>query len=194
VVLPLAEELCLYVVPPALLGFPVVFPRKILITLVHISMRVVYLDPGTLGIALIVIGILLLISEVVVPGFFIAIPGTVITVLGLIGAIEPSFLESKWTPLVMLMVAIPTFFGTIYFYKKFGPTAPPITTVATSLAGKTGKVTSEIDPDSLKGKVKIEHQLWSAIADTPIPVGARVEVVDSEGVHVRVKIIEEEKT
>ena len=145
------------------------------------------MDPGTLGITLIIVGVLLLISEVVVPGFFIAIPGTVILVLGAIGVIEPGFLESKWTPLVVLIVAIPTFFATIMFYKKFGPTGPPITTVATSLEGKRGKVTAAIDPDSLKGKVKIETQVWSATADGPIPIGTVVEVVESKGVHVRVK-------
>ncbi|MCK4718640.1 MAG: NfeD family protein [Thermoplasmata archaeon] len=145
-----------------------------------------------LGIILIVFGIFMLISEVLAPGFFIAIPGTVMLALGLLGLVYPPALESWWTPLLVVGVGIPTFILTIEFYKKFGPVAPPITTSATSLKGKKGKVTVDIDMDSLKGKVKINNQIWSATSDHPISAGTEVEVVKSEGVHVTVRPVHQE--
>ena len=149
------------------------------------------MDPATIGVILIVLGIVMLISEVTIPGFFIAIPGTVLVVLGVIGIYAPSLFYSSWTPILILLIGVPTFIVTIFMYMKFGPTSEPVTTVAASLVGKEGKVTRAVDPDSLKGKVKIDHQIWSATADHTIPQGTKVRVVKSEGVHVVVEEIKE---
>jgi membrane protein implicated in regulation of membrane protease activity len=67
------------------------------------------------------------------------------------------------------------------------PPAPPETTVATSLIGKEGVVEVEVVSGSLKGKVRIANVVWSATSEQPIPVGTRVKVVRSEGVHVTVE-------
>ena len=63
----------------------------------------------------------------------------------------------------------------------------PETTVASSLLGKRGLVTREIEPGNLRGKVMIENDTWSATAETVIPVGTKVVVKSSEGVHVKVE-------
>ena len=52
-------------------------------------------------------------------------------------------------------------------------------------------VTVTVVPDSIRGKVKIGNESWSASAGEVIQVGAKVEVVSSEGVHVQVERIED---
>ncbi len=154
---------------------------------------VAVMDPTGIAVLLIVVGILMLIAEVTIPGFFIAIPGTVLLVLGVVGLMAPWVFYSTWTPVFILAVGVPTFIVTIMFYMKFGPTSPPVTTVASSLVGKTGVVTKEVRPDSLRGKVKIGSDVWSATSNRAIPAGTRVRVVRSEGVHVIVEPVEEAK-
>lgn len=48
------------------------------------------------------------------------------------------------------------------FVKKFTKTTENVHTNAYSVIGKTGIVTSDIDPISGKGQVKINNELWSA--------------------------------
>jgi membrane protein implicated in regulation of membrane protease activity len=50
-----------------------------------------------------------------------------------------------------------------------------------------GVVEVEVVPNSLKGKVRIDHDTWSATSGSLIPAGRRVKVVASEGVHVTVE-------
>ncbi|NYT11949.1 MAG: NfeD family protein [Methanomassiliicoccales archaeon] len=140
-----------------------------------------------LALAFIVIGVILLIAEAASPGTFLIVPGTVLLILGAIGLIEPDLLTSWWAPVVVAIILIPLTLLTIKGYQRLAPTAPPETTVASSLLGKQGLVTREIEPDSLKGKVMIENDTWSATAETVIQVGKRVVVKSSEGVHVKVE-------
>ena len=141
----------------------------------------------TLGAILFIIGVVMLISEVVTPGFFVAIPGTVMLVLGIIGYFVPEILTSAWTPVIVFVVGVPTFIATIYFYRRFGAPQPPTTTMGDSLKGKTALVTRDIEPDSIKGKVKVSNRIWSATSETDIPVGKKVVILKSEGVHLIVK-------
>ena len=52
---------------------------------------------------------------------------------------------------------------------------------------RTGTVVAATGPDSLKGKVRIGSDIWSARSDEPIEAGAEVVVVHAEGVHVKVE-------
>jgi membrane-bound serine protease (ClpP class) len=52
-----------------------------------------------------------------------------------------------------------------------------------TIVGAEGVVTSAIDP---VGTVQVRSELWTAVADTPIPVGTPVRVVAVEGVRLRV--------
>ncbi len=140
-----------------------------------------------LGLALLIIGILMVLAEVSAPGFFILVPATVLIVLGGMGLIAPDLLLQWYTPIIAAVVAIPTTFLTIKLYQRLAPPAPPETTVATSLIGKEGIVVTDVDPGSLKGKVRIENDTWSASADHVIKAGTKVRVSTSEGVHVVVE-------
>lgn len=141
----------------------------------------------SLGLILIIAGILLLISEAAVPDFFVAIPGGVLLVLGMIAVAFPNLLYSLWTPLIVVIIIIPLTYASIKFYQKISPPTKPTTTMTSSLVGKEGKVKKKVEPDELSGKVKIENQLWSATADQEIDEGKWVVVTESKGVHVVVK-------
>ncbi len=145
-----------------------------------------------LSIAFIVVGVVMLLIEAAAPGNFILVPATVLIILGVLGLVIPDFLVSLWAPVAAAVVLIPTTYITIKLYQRLAPPGPPETMVATSLIGTKGVVISEIRPNDLRGKVRIEHDTWSATSDTAIPVGRNVVVVASEGVHVTVKEIGEE--
>jgi membrane protein implicated in regulation of membrane protease activity len=152
------------------------------------------MEPTTLGLILIVAGIAMLIAEASAPGFFIAIPATVVLVLGIFGLIAPEEMFFSWvSPLIAVIVAIPMTIVSIYLYQRLAPPETPTTTVGTSLIGRHGLVTSEIIPNEISGKVKVENQEWSATAKTPIPAGSEVIVTESKGVHIIVEELKERR-
>jgi len=142
-----------------------------------------------LSLVFIVIGVLMLLLEISQPGSFLLVPATVLLALGAIGLIFPDLLLTVWSPIIAVIILVPTTLLTIKLYQRLAPPAPPETTVATSLIGKEGVVEMEVMPGTLKGKVRIANVTWSANSATPIPVGKRVKVVRSEGVHVTVEEI-----
>ena len=146
-----------------------------------------------LALAFVIIGVLMLLAELASPGAFIIVPATVLIVLGGVGLIYPDWLLSWWSPLIAVIVLVPMTLVTMKLYQNLAPPAPPETTVGTSLVGQVGVVVSEVRPNNLKGKVRIRHDTWSATSrSTIIPVGTRVLVTASEGVHVTVEMVPEE--
>jgi membrane protein implicated in regulation of membrane protease activity len=151
------------------------------------------IDESTIGLFLVVIAILMFILEATTPGFFIAIPGTVILILGIIGLAAPEMFFTWVSPVVALVISIPVTFVAIKLYQKLAPPEPPTTTVGTSLIGKRGMVLVEIKPKQITGKVEIENQTWSATAEKEIPVGTEIIIVESRGVHVVVEPIQDRR-
>jgi len=152
------------------------------------------MDSWVMGLIIMIVGLILLGVEVATPGqTFMAIPGTVAVVLGLISMMLGPWLFSQfwYAPVIAVAIAGPVTAVTIWGYKKLSKGHPPTTLVGDSLIGRQGIVTSEVIPDSIKGKVKIGNESWSATAEAMIPVGAKVEVVSSEGVHVQVERVED---
>jgi membrane protein implicated in regulation of membrane protease activity len=142
-----------------------------------------------LSLVFIVIGVLMLLLEISQPGSFLLVPATVLLALGGIGLVFPDLLLTVGSPIIAVIILVPTTLLTIKIYQRLAPPAPPETTVATSLIGKEGVVDVEVVPGTLKGKVRIANVVWSANSTTPISVGKRVRVVRSEGVHVTVEEI-----
>ncbi len=145
-----------------------------------------------IAIALIVVGAIFLSFEAFSPGAFMVIPGTVLIILGIVGLIFPDYLISWWSPAIAVAVAIPITLATTKLYQRLAVPEPPVTTVADSLIGKRGTVSVATEPGSMKGKVNIGSDIWSATSDEPIEAGTAVEIVHSEGVHVHVRRCEEE--
>jgi membrane protein implicated in regulation of membrane protease activity len=145
----------------------------------------------SVGLTLLVIGILMILAEVAAPGAFILVPATVLIILGAIGLVAPGVLISWWSPIIAVVILLPMTYVTMLLYQKLAPPAPPETTVATSLVGMTGVVEREVTPNVLTGKVRIAHDMWSATSAKTIPVGKKVVVKTSEGVHVTVEEVSE---
>ena len=144
-----------------------------------------------MALAFVIIGILMLLAEAASPGSFIIIPATVLLVLGGIGLVYEDFFITWYAPLTAVVVVAPMTVITIWMYQKLAPPAPPETTVATSLIGLKGVVEKDVIPHSMRGKVRIANDTWSATADKAIPAGTRIIVRSSEGVHVVVEELPE---
>lgn len=64
------------------------------------------MDPFIVAVILIIAGAAFLIFEAFSPGAFMVIPGTVLVIVGLIGAAFPDKLYTWWSPLAALVVAV----------------------------------------------------------------------------------------
>lgn len=139
-----------------------------------------------IGWAMIIIGLGLLIVEAAQPGFFVAVPGTTLIVLGTVTLLIPEFAQD-YAPAIIVATALVSSIVTITLYRKMAPGQKPLTTSMDILAGKEGIVIKTVRPDSIDGKVKIDNQIWSATGESVINEGKKVIVISSEGVHVKVK-------
>ena len=144
------------------------------------------LDAETVAIIFMVVGGILIMVEAFSPGVFILIPGTVLVILGIVGFFYPDFLFSVYSPVLAIAVAIPVTVGTIKLYQFLGTPELPTTVITESLIGKEGVVTAKTGSDSLRGKVRIDSEIWSAKSSEPIEVGTPVKVIKAEGIHVTV--------
>ncbi|MDR0508516.1 MAG: NfeD family protein [Candidatus Methanoplasma sp.] len=146
------------------------------------------MDPITIAIILMILGLVLLIIEALTPGFFAVVPGAVLVVMGLLIYFVDGILD-KWYLLVLAAIVV-TFVVTAITFKGYQILAkpePPTTTVASSLIGREGLVVTDVKPGNLKGKVKIGSDSWSATSEDLIVAGTEVVVYDAEGVHVKVR-------
>ncbi|MFY9717048.1 MAG: NfeD family protein [Thermoplasmata archaeon] len=143
-----------------------------------------------IGVALVGVGIALLASELVHPGALLFIPGTVLMVAGFLYLFSPSYLlDSPIGPSVVIVSALVATAIEIYYYRWVAPTHRPMSTTTVGLIGEEAVVLTAIVPDTLKGKVRVRSEIWSARALVPIPVGARVRIVAGEGVSVTVEVV-----
>ncbi len=143
-----------------------------------------------IGWVMIIAGIGLLVAESLHPGFFVAVPGTVLLVMGAVFILLPEIFD-QWSPVIMVITGLLASIATIIVYRRIASGQKPLSTSMDTLVGKKGMVVTDVEPGSITGKVKIENQIWSATSATAIPKGKEVEVIHSEGVHVNVtEIIE----
>ncbi|MBA1341368.1 MAG: hypothetical protein C5S40_04440 [ANME-2 cluster archaeon] len=143
-----------------------------------------------IGWVMIIVGIGLLVAESFHPGFFVAVPGTVLMVMGSVLILLPEIFD-QWSAVIMVITALIASIATIMMYRKIAPGQTPLSTSRDTLKDKIGKVTTDIEPGSITGKVKIDSQTWSATSESVITRGKKVKVIESEGVHVRVVEISE---
>jgi len=152
---------------------------------------VVPLEETALGWIMIVVGAVLLLIEAYSPGFFVAVPATVMVILGILLLLGVDILNSVTGVVVGVVIALVAAVVTVWFYGRLTPDASPTTISRDSLLGREGRVIRDLDPDTLSGKVAIGGTEWSARSlGGPLPVGAKVRVVRSEGVHI---VVEEVK-
>ena len=142
-----------------------------------------------IGLAFIIIGILLFLVEATMPGFLVAVPGTVLIALGILMSFD--IVSGIWLLPVGLVVGLGSLYGTVKFYQTFAPPDTPSEMSIRSYVGKTGKVTKAVSPDTASGKVRVDREEMRAITcdscNSDIAVGTIVEVVSAEGITLTVK-------
>jgi membrane-bound ClpP family serine protease len=149
------------------------------------------LDGMALGWLLIVFGAVLLLAEVHSPGFFAAVPATVMIVLGIMVLLGIDIYNSGWGAIVGVTAAIIAGGMTVWVYSRITPNESPTTISRDSLIGMEGRVKTRVDATTISGKVLIASTEWSARSTgSEIPPGKKVRVVDSQGVHI---VVEEVK-
>ena len=146
------------------------------------------------GILLIVVGIVLLAFELVHPGALLLIPGSILLVAGLLYLILPSvLLDSAIGPIAIVSAAVIAALIEIPYYRWVAPTHRPLSTTSGGLVGDEAIVIAPIVPGTLKGKVRVRSEVWSARSTMPIAAGTRVRIVHGEGVSVSVEPLEPPK-
>jgi len=145
------------------------------------------MDPVTIAMICIIIGAIFIIIEAFSPGAFMLVPGVIFVVIGIIGYFVDGFFESWQLPVMVVIVTVVTTVLTIKLYHFLAKPAPPETMVVESLIGRDGLVLTAVSPHSLRGKVKIGSDTWSATSEEPIADGVTVTVYAAEGVHVKVR-------
>ena len=141
------------------------------------------------GWLLIMAGTVFLLIEAASPGFFLAVPGTVLIILGILFVLGVDVFSSPAGVIIGVGVALAASLVTIWIYRRINPGEESPTTISRdSLLGKEGIVVKAVDQDSLSGKVQVAGQEWSARTEKgEIRPGTHVRVVRSEGVHVVVE-------
>lgn len=138
---------------------------------------------------LVILGTIFLLVEAATPGFFIAVPATVMIILGVLLLLGMDIFSSGLGIVVAVSITIIVSLLTVHLYRRLTPEGiPPVTVSRDSLVGMEGKVVRRVDPASISGKVAIGEQEWSARSERDvISEGARVRVIRSEGVHIVVE-------
>lgn len=135
-------------------------------------------------------GLFLIVIEIWVPGYFIAVPGGALFLGGALALGFPQLMfESAWAWFLWpLFLGIATV-ANLYFYKRWAPPGhAPLTMGTDSLPGEVGTVVHDVEPGQHgKGKVRIRGAVWSARSAAPIAKGAQIRVVTVESVYVIVE-------
>jgi len=149
---------------------------------------------ASFGIALIILGIILFAFELIHPGALLLIPGSILLVAGFLYLFLPDTLLDSWVgPFAIVLAAVVAGLVEIPYYRWVAPTHRPLSTTSGGLVGEEAIVITAVEPNNLRGKVRVRSEIWSARADRPIPAGTRVRIVHGEGVSVSVVPIEPPK-
>ncbi len=144
-----------------------------------------------IGITLVIAGIALLAFELIHPGALLLIPGSIVLVAGFLYLFAPNdLLDSYIGPVAIVIAAILGALIEIPYYRWVAPVHRPLSTTSAGLVGDEAVVITAVEPETLKGKVRIRSETWSARASQPIPAGTRVRVIHGEGVSLTVEPIE----
>ncbi len=158
-----------------------------LATVVAASVTTVTVN-DTIGILLVIGGVVLFGVELAHPGALLLIPGTIMIAAGLLYLFLPGLLlNTIFGPLIVVLAAVAAAIITVPFYRWVAPVHRPMSTTSAGLEGEVGVVIAPVVPDTLRGKVRVRSEVWSARANIPIAAGTRVRVLGGEGVSILVE-------
>ncbi len=140
-----------------------------------------------LGVLLIVLGIMLFALEIITPTFGgLALGGVIALVLGSIILISPNSPYGDISLQLIIPIALfsAAFFLTIAYLGVKAQLKKPITGIE-GMIGERGIAKTHINKKG--GKVFIHGEIWDAYSDEDIKKGEEVEVVDVEGLKLKVR-------
>jgi membrane-bound ClpP family serine protease len=147
-----------------------------------------FLDPAVLPWVLIISGAILLVIEATTPGFFMAVPGTAMIVLGFMAFAGAGIFASPVDIGIAVFAAFIAAVGSILIYRKMSPDQTPMTVNQDTIIKNTGIVTVTVVPDTISGKVDISGVIWSAKStDAILAPGTKIQVIAASGVHLTVE-------
>lgn len=124
-------------------------------------------------------GIVLLIAEVIAPGFFLMFIGAAAIATGLLSLLAPMGIPLELAVFAVLAVILVRVGGRRAYASKYDfSTDPLLNDRAGRLLGKVVTVVQPVDANS--GRVKVGDGEWSARGG-PAAVGDRVRIVDIDG-------------
>ena len=134
-------------------------------------------------------GIVLILTELAIPGFFVIWFGVGALVVALLTAIAPAIPIS-----VQLVIwAIASSAMVVLWFRVFNKTRAQTHagTADGDVIGETGLVVNDVAP-YIRGKVRFQRPIlgsdeWPCISDEEIEIGARVKVISIEGSIVKIK-------
>ncbi|MDD4028813.1 MAG: NfeD family protein [Caldisericia bacterium] len=123
----------------------------------------------------IVLGVVLIVLEIFTPGFFLFLTGIAALVTGGLSYLFPNVLWLQWVSFIVLTVLSLVFLRGILL-NKAQPTEP-MTSNADGLIGNRAIVIRTIEPDSLKGQVRIGGEVWLAQSEDQSVIPEHEEVI-----------------
>ncbi len=142
---------------------------------------------NAIGWILVLAGVALFGFELFHPGALLLIPGSVLLAAGVLYLFLPNVLLDSWLGVVIIVLAaIAAALLEIPFYRHLSPGHPPMTTTTGTQVGREGIVIAKVVPNTLKGKVRIGSEIWSATTEVPIDEGTPIRVVAGAGVSLTV--------
>ena len=139
-------------------------------------MNLSHIDPEWLWL---IGGIVLLIAEVIAPGFFLMFVGAAAIATGLLSLLLPVVVPLQLAIFAILAIIIVRVGGRRAYASKYDYTTDPL---LNNRAGRLlGTVVTVVQPvDANGGRVKVGDGEWSA-RGAPAAIGERVRIVDIEG-------------
>jgi membrane-bound serine protease (ClpP class) len=141
------------------------------------------------GLALVVLGVALLVSELFLPSFgILGVGGIVAFVLGSLLLFDTP--ESNLTVDPNIVYAAAATFGSFtlwvsYLVVRSQRRKPSLG--REGLLGEIGEVRQRIGSGAAGGKVFVHGEYWNAVADEPIEAGERAEVLEVNGMRLTVR-------
>jgi membrane protein implicated in regulation of membrane protease activity len=124
-------------------------------------------------------GVILLIAELIAPGFFLVFIGAAAIATGIAALALPIGLPIQLAIFAVLALVIARVGGRQAYSHRYGPSADPLLNDrAARLLGRVVVVVEEVDRNG--GRVRVGDSDWSARGG-PAAVGERVRIVDIEG-------------
>ncbi len=137
-----------------------------------------------------VLGLVLFLSELALPGFVIIFfgIGAWITALGVLTGVADAFSSQLLLFLVSSLLSLILFrrHGKKYFQGRVSRTVEDVAQLD-DVRGERAIVVEDIDPSMLSGRVEFHGTHWKAIADEHIKKGTPVEILERRDLTLKVK-------